>query len=181
MRTNFDTPIPETLERQAAAFEHAVKAKNHPHFTLYERSGWRPIGDAGLFDLDDRNQTAEFGIFIGESDCWGRGYGTETARLVLDYGFIALSLHNIWLTVDEPNWGGRRAYEKAGFKETARRRQAIRQGTRRWDLIEIDCLVSEFVSPVLARIFAPDEPAPPRKHSEGCPDRSREANRRSIH
>ncbi len=158
----FDVPLPETVEHQLARFDDAVKAKDRAHFTLYERTGMRPIGDAGLFGIDHVNQTAEFGIFIGEPECWGKGYGTETARLVLDYGFTALGLHNIWLTVDEVNRGARRAYEKAGFKESGRRREAVRQGQRRWDLIEMDCLAREFVSPILARVFAPDEPRPPR-------------------
>ncbi len=29
----------------------------------------------------------------------GRGYGTETTRLMLDYAFTALGLHNVMLTV----------------------------------------------------------------------------------
>ena len=154
----FDVPRPQTFEQQVAAFEEAVKAKNMVGFTIYERAGMRPIGGAGLYGIDDYNQTAEFGIFIGEPDCWGKGYGTETARLVLDYGFTALGLHNIWLTVDEVHVGARRAYEKAGFKETGRRREAVRLGHRRWDMIEMDCLAREFESPLLARVFTPDEP-----------------------
>ena len=30
--------------------------------------------------------------------------------------------------------------------------------TRRWDEIAMDCLATEFVSPVLGRVFVPDEP-----------------------
>jgi hypothetical protein len=31
-------------------------------------------------------------------------------------------------------------------------------GGRRWDEIFMDCLATEFTSPVLGRVFVPDEP-----------------------
>ena len=45
--------------------------------------------------IDRRNRTATFVIFIGETKARGQGYGTETTRLVLDYAFTALGLHNV--------------------------------------------------------------------------------------
>ena len=42
---------------------------------------------------------------------------------MLDYAFTALGLHSVMLIVDEFNLAGRRAYEKAGFREFGRRRQ----------------------------------------------------------
>src|SRR5579883_1901936 len=56
-------------------------------FTIYERETLRPIGTAGLSEIDHRLRRANFGIVIGAKDCWGKGYGTETARLILEYGF----------------------------------------------------------------------------------------------
>jgi diamine N-acetyltransferase len=76
----------------------------------------------------------------------------------LDVAFTALRLHNVMLTVAEYNFSGRRAYEKAGFRECGRRRQGVMLGNRRWDEILMDCLSSEFESPVLGSTFAPDEP-----------------------
>jgi len=61
------------------------------------------------------------------------------------------------LTVLEFNRAGRRVYEKAGFRECGRR-EAHRRGGKWWDVISMDCLASEFASPVLARIFVADEP-----------------------
>ena len=52
------------------------------------------------------------------------------------------------LRVHEYNPGGRRAYEKAGYREFGRRREAQLLGGKRWDTIYMDCL---------ARVFAPDE------------------------
>ena len=47
---------------------------------------------------------------------------------------------------------------QAGFKVFGRRRETQLMGGRRWDTIYMDALASEFTSPVLAAIFAPDVP-----------------------
>lgn len=63
-------------------------------------------------------------IFLGEKDEWGKGYGTEATRLMLDYVFTALGLHNIMLKAFGYNERGIRAYRRAGFKEIGWRREA---------------------------------------------------------
>ena len=90
---------------------------------------------------------------IGEKDCWDQGYGTEATRLILDYAFNVLGLHNIRLSVYDFNPRGVRAYEKAGFKVIGRRRQALRLGHERHDMIIMDALATEFESPVLQRLY----------------------------
>lgn len=151
-------PIPMTIEREEGWYERAAKSDDTFTFTIYERGQLTPIGNASLMGVDWRNQTAEFGILIGEASARGKGYGTETARLMLDYGFTALGLHSIYLRVHEYNLAGQRAYAKVGFREFGRRRQSQRMGGKRWDTIYMDCLASDFTSTVLAAIFAPDVP-----------------------
>jgi len=108
--------------------------------------------------VDYRNRTANFGIFIGEAEVRGKGYGTEATRLTLDHALTALGLHNVMLTVAEFNLAGQRAYARAGFHEFGRRRQCRWLGGRLWDDVYMDCLSTSFESPVLARIFVPDAP-----------------------
>lgn len=150
-------PRPMTAEAEARWYDNATGGDD-ALFTIYERATWRPVGNTGLHQIDHRHRTATFGIVIGEVDCRGKGYGAETARLMLDYAFTALGLHNVGLVVFEYNQAGRRAYEKAGFKEYGRRRQAHRMGGRAWDAILMDCLATEFTSPVLGTVFTPDTP-----------------------
>ena len=142
-----------TLEAEEAWYAQASTKVGDVMFTIYERVTLRPIGTTGLHQVDHRQRTAEFGIAIGEKDCWGKGYGTETARLMLDYGFTALGLHNIMLTVYSFNERGIRAYHRAGFREIGRRRQAHRIGSRAFDVVYMDCLATEFQSPVLHRLL----------------------------
>ena len=75
----------------------------------------RPIGEVMLTDLDRLNGSAQVGIFIGESDEWGKGYGTDAVRALVDFGFAELRLERIWLEVGTENRRAKRSYEKAGF------------------------------------------------------------------
>ena len=134
---------PTTFEQEATSYEHLMKSDQGTFFTIYERATWRAIGLTYLWQIDHRNRTAEFGIVIGEADCRGKGYGTATARLMLDYAFSDLGLHSVFLTVYEYNVAGRRAYEKAGFREFGRRHQCHQMGGRLWDVIYMECLSSE--------------------------------------
>jgi RimJ/RimL family protein N-acetyltransferase len=153
---NMGIPRPLTYEQETAWYDQGEN--DGVRFTIYERATGRPVGNTGLHGVDHRNRTAEFGLLIGEADCRGKGYGTETARLMLDYAFTALGLHSLMLRVHEFNLAGRRAYAKAGYRECGRRRQCLFMGGRFWDEIFMDYLASEFTSPVLAAILKPDEP-----------------------
>jgi RimJ/RimL family protein N-acetyltransferase len=146
LRTLGLPPTVMTLEQETAWYDAQVTSERSASFTIYERATGRPIGNTG--------------IMIGEADCRGKGYGTETTRLMLDYAFTGLGLHNVMLTVFEYNLAGRHAYEKAGFREFGRRRQCRMMGGHLWDEVYMECLATEFTSPVLARIFVPDQPRP---------------------
>lgn len=135
---------PFTFEEEEDWYARATKSDAMVPFTVYERETLTPVGTAFLGDVDQRNRKAEFGIFIGPRDARDKGYGTETTRLVLDYAFNAVGLHNVMLRVFEFNRAGIRVYEKAGFREIGRRRQSCFMGGGWWDDIYMDCLSTEF-------------------------------------
>jgi diamine N-acetyltransferase len=142
-------------EGEVAHFEQTSAHAGEAWFTVYIRSHLLPIGIAGLKDIDHLRRIAEFVMFIGDKTAWGKGYGTETTRLVLDYGFTALGLHNILLQVFDFNERALAVYRRVGFRELGRRREAYRVGGRVYDVIYMDYLASEFESPVLAKLLPP--------------------------
>ena len=156
-RTN-GSPRPLTHEQALAWYEQNTTSEREVWFAIYEVATGRPIGLTELSEIDTHNRRAEFGITIGEAECRGKGYGTEATRLMLDYAFMALSLHSVMLTVNAYNLAGLHAYQKAGFREFGRRRECRMMGGKLWDKIYMDCLATEFMSPVLGRVFIPDEP-----------------------
>jgi RimJ/RimL family protein N-acetyltransferase len=118
------------------------------NFAIYEQASLRLIGNVGLRHIDKTRRTAEYGIIIGEKDCWGKGYGTETTILMLDYAFTVLGLHNVLLSTYGYNERAVRAYTRAGFRVMGRRREAARLGDQLYDIIFMDCLATEFRSPL---------------------------------
>jgi len=118
-------------------------SKEH-NYTIIDNYSNEAIGVCGFFDLDHINQTAEAGIFIGKKNLWGKGYGTEALRLLLDYGFKALNLHCVILKTYTFNERAMKAYEKLGFKVIGKRREALRRGNETFDIVYMDILYDEF-------------------------------------
>ncbi len=116
-------------------------------FAVYALPDLTLIGETLLHDIDHRHGTAEFGITIGRKEYWGRGYGTETTQLVLDYGFRFLNLYNILLLTTSYNPRAQRAYHKAGFREIGRRQGSLLLQGRRYDDIYMECLAADFLPP----------------------------------
>lgn len=143
---------PMTMEAEEGWYQRASQPGQH-NFTIYELSTLRPIGNTALANVNHFHRCAEYGILIGEKDCWGKGYGTEVTVLMLDYAFTGLGLHNVMLRVYSYNQRGIRAYLRAGFREIGRRRETRRLGGRAFDEILMDCLSTEFKSPVLHRLL----------------------------
>ena len=76
----------------------------------------RPIGSVYFRDIDYSEGTAEYGIFIGEPEALGKGYGTQTARWAVSYAGEALGLDRLMLRVLADNNTAIKSYEKAGFE-----------------------------------------------------------------
>ncbi len=117
-------PMSEAAEH--AWFDRMLAAQGSTdfHFVICLLADDRAIGTAGLHGIDHVNGSAEFGIAIGETDEWDKGYGTDALRAICDFGFGRLRLERISLRVYEGNARGRRSYEKAGFTLEATLRHA---------------------------------------------------------
>jgi diamine N-acetyltransferase len=139
-------PVPHTFEQVAADYRQIDADGRATSFTIYVRATNRPIGNVAWTEIDWRNGTSEYVLYIGEADCRGKGYGTEVTRLMLDYAFTTLGMHNVMLRVYEFNRAGHSAYLNAGFRECGRRRQCKRLGDKLWDVIYMECLASESVA-----------------------------------
>jgi diamine N-acetyltransferase len=92
-----------------------------------------------------------------------QGLGTEATRLVLDWAFTVMGLHNILLVTFSWNLPAIRAYTKAGFREIGRRRGAVVTLGQRYDQVLMDAIAEEFTDSVLTR------QAPPQGDSPGEP------------
>ena len=113
-------------------------------FSIVLLEGDLLIGHISLHDIDHLSRHAFLGVVIGEEAHRGRGYGTEAIRLVLDFGFNILNLHNIMLSVQADNAAAIACYKKVGFREAGRRREWIFKDGKYIDNLYMDILAREF-------------------------------------
>jgi diamine N-acetyltransferase len=132
----FDEMIKRPQAEQVLVIEVPAQGEGEP--------AWTPIGNTSFMDISTVHRSAEIGIFIGEKSFWSQGYGTETMRLMLKFGFETLNFHRIFLRVYEHNQRGIRAYEKAGFQHEGRQRQAQYQEGRYFDVLMMSVLRAEW-------------------------------------
>ena len=136
---------PQTAEAVGAWYERQLASADIT-FVIYASDTWRPLGTTSLYDIHHGYRRASFAIMIGEAEARGRGYGTEVTRLILEYAFTVLELHNVMLTVNAYNVAGIRAYTRAGFREFGRRRECRPHHGTAHDVVYMDCLASEFLA-----------------------------------
>ncbi len=80
----------------------------------------RPIGMAGLRNIDKYDSNGFLTIIIGEAEFRGKGLGKEVTKHMIDYGFDDLELHKIWLDVHVENIAGVKCYTACGFVQEGR-------------------------------------------------------------
>jgi RimJ/RimL family protein N-acetyltransferase len=113
-------------------------------YGIIEKDNDTLIGNVGLININHIHKTSEIGIFIGNTDFWGKEYGTEALELLIDYGFRVLGLENIMLRVFEYNERARKRYEKVGFKVIGTRRKSHYYNLKRHNEIYMDILPEEY-------------------------------------
>lgn len=75
------------------------------------------IGLIDLFDYEPNNNRAGLGIVIKNSNNRNQGTGSESIKVLLDYAFSNLNLHQVFANVAEDNAMSRHLFEKLGFEK----------------------------------------------------------------
>lgn len=89
-------------------------------FAIIEKETNSLVGSTG-FTILDKNETggnAELGYFILK-EFWGKGYTTEAARAVIDFGFNTLNLHKMTTGCILENVNSEKIMIKLGFTKEA--------------------------------------------------------------
>jgi RimJ/RimL family protein N-acetyltransferase len=123
--------------------EKARRSDDSVEFVIETIEG-EAIGACDLRQLNDRNRSANLGIWIAKP-YWDRGFGTDAVRTLCRFGFRHMNLQRVDLQVYADNVRGRRAYEKVGFKLEGTLRRAQFVGGRYVDALVMGLLAEEFV------------------------------------
>ncbi|MCH5261504.1 MAG: GNAT family N-acetyltransferase [Lachnospiraceae bacterium] len=138
VRKNFIYQELFTREGHLSWLHNQVETGHVAQFIICLTDG-REIGSVYLRDIDREQGSAEYGIFIGEEDALGCGYGTAAAKEALVYAFTKLHLNKIYLRFLADNIGAGKSYERAGFR-IAERTETVTtmQGERKVCFMEIE-------------------------------------------
>lgn len=114
---NFIYRKPISKEEHLSWLHNKVETGQVIQFIICDLKTDKPLGSIYLQNFNEESHQAEEGIFLGEEEAYGRGIGTEAAKLVLDYSFQTLKLHKLTARVLSYNQGSRKMHEKAGYRQ----------------------------------------------------------------
>ncbi|RDE17759.1 MAG: hypothetical protein C4K49_01290 [Candidatus Thorarchaeota archaeon] len=106
----------EETEWLRSAIE-GMKARREFDYVIERSSDGAFLGGASLHGINWISGSCTLGIAIHSPENWGKGYGSEAMRLLVDYAWNSLNLRRIELTVHAFNKRAIRTYQKVGFKE----------------------------------------------------------------
>jgi RimJ/RimL family protein N-acetyltransferase/predicted acetyltransferase len=117
----------EICRPQSKVREFLEKAINHfqkhgfSFGTVIEKSSNRIIGQAGILYLayDDTQPEIEIGYRL-HPDYWHKGYATELARILIEWGFKHLSINKLIAVIQPENQASRRVLERVGMHYVGR-------------------------------------------------------------
>jgi RimJ/RimL family protein N-acetyltransferase len=143
---SFYLPMTEMAEEKWIEERGTTRANSDANFVIeaLEGDGSKAIGSIGLSGINPKDHNAMFGIAIGEKDYWSKGYGTEAARLLVNYGFEQLNLHRINSFAYAFNERSIRMHKTVGFKEEGRQREAVFKNGKYHDHVVFGILREEW-------------------------------------
>jgi len=122
-------PFLITLEEEHKWFESLSAFKDTYNFAIETLEEGKYIGGCGINQIDWKNSVATVGIFIGDKNYWGKGYGSDAMKVLVRFIFEQMNVNKIKLFVYSFNERAVRSYEKCGFvKEGVLRQEIFRDG-----------------------------------------------------
>ncbi|GAA0729576.1 GNAT family protein [Clostridium malenominatum] len=129
-------PFPNTLEDEEKWVESLSATKDVYSFAIETLQDNKYIGGCGINSIDWKNSVALVGIFIGDKDYWGKGYGTDAMKTLVKFIFEQMNINKVKLNVFSFNERAIKSYEKCGFKiEGVLRQELYRDGKYHDDIL----------------------------------------------
>lgn len=82
------------------------------------------IGGCGLYVMTAESREAEIGYTLNRAH-WGKGYASETARVLAQHAFDTLKMHRVTATCDARNDKSAHVLEKLGMRREGCLRQHV--------------------------------------------------------
>ncbi len=120
-RVSSQRPLPSSLAALQADFDAEAAAPPRLGIRFVVEVDGLVIGDCGLHAMDFYSLNCHLGIALARDE-WGKGYGTDAVRVLVEYAFTHLRMHKVCLEVLADDERAVGAYRRAGFVEEGRLR-----------------------------------------------------------
>lgn len=77
----------------------------------------KPIGCIDLFDFEPKHKRVGVGIIISSIEDTQKGYAFEALKLVCNYAFVHLNIHQVYANITEDNKASLSLFKNANFKK----------------------------------------------------------------
>lgn len=136
------TPLGESDDEKF--IEKVYNSEDRIWFSVWSLEEKKIVGEAGLLRMFPAWRTTDMTIIIGDRDARGKGYGLETARLLLNYAFGYLNFHRVAIGVVGFNTKALKFWERAGFKQEGIQRDGYYYNHHYHDFIMMSILEEEY-------------------------------------
>jgi len=109
--------FPHTEQDWERFYDRTQSTKDRIWFLIIDKKSGKIIGETGLLRIFMPWRISDYSLVIWDKEFWGKGYGKETSKLMLDYAFNDLNLNRLAIGVVGFNQNGLRFWKSIGFKE----------------------------------------------------------------
>jgi RimJ/RimL family protein N-acetyltransferase len=142
----FTSRWPVSMVEQRRWFDRESNGTGKKRLIIEDKATRQAIGLVGVMGIDHLNRNCEIGITVGDRAYWGQAHATEAIQLTLQFLFVQLNMHLVYLRVLQDNERAIAFFKKVGFTQNGLLREMVflNGGYRSW--IWMSITESEFTS-----------------------------------
>jgi diamine N-acetyltransferase len=121
-----DTIIPfskKSIKDYIDRNRHDLYLDKQIRFIICENNTNKSIGTIDLFDLDAFHNRCAIGILIADEQDRGKGYAKESIKVIIEFCFHFLRLHQIYCDISVDNEHSIQLFKSLGFKIAGTKKQ----------------------------------------------------------
>lgn len=103
-------------------------------FVIEHKQEQRIVGTIDLYDYDPINRRVSLGLIFYNIDDRNKGYGVQTLRLMKQFCFDKLCLHQIYAEVQPSNIASVALFEKCGFLPCGEKKDWVFENSK-WHVV----------------------------------------------